>query len=821
MFGLTSGVVAITMGSEHACALTGAGAVKCWGSGYAGQLGNDDFRDPNIAATVTGLSSGIVAITAGANHTCALTAAGGVKCWGSNQRGQIGDGTTTTRRLAVDVPGLGAPISAISANGDHVCAVTGGGAVNCWGENFSGQVGDGTSTERHSPTAVSGLASGARAVASGIHHSCARMETGGMKCWGNNDYGQLGRGSTLPSLTPVDVIGLGGSVLELKAGYFHTCASLAGGGVQCWGYNVNGELGDGTTTPRTQPVAVAGITTGVTSLATGYRHSCIVIGGAVKCWGANYDQQLGDAARPRLTAVDVATLTTDVAAVAAATWHSCAVTTAGAMKCWGQNVDGELGDGTQRDQFLPVTPLGLGAGVTAIAVGRYSSCALTATGGAKCWGLKALGQLGVATTANELVPNDVVGLTSGVAAIAVGDNHACAVTAPGGLKCWGYNYAGAVGDGTLTQRNTPVDVTGLASGVTAVSGGSYHTCAVVNGGVKCWGRNDSGQLGDGTATTRPTAVDVTGLTGGVTMVAAGSNHTCALTTLGSVKCWGNSGYGQLGSAADYPQLTPADVPGAQSGVTSITSGLNYTCAIVGGASRCWGDNKQGKLGDGTAYLRRDPTIVLGLESAVTSIEAGDTHTCAVVAGGARCWGVGNHGQTGEGIATYSATPMAARVSPLAVIEFYNTPLDNYFITADTVEAAAIDNGSAGPGWARTGNVFASAGGVAVCRFYGSLSPGPNSHFYTASASECADLVALQAATPTSVPRWNFESRDFLTMQPVNGACPDRTSPIYRAYNNGFSRRVDSNHRITNNLLAIQEVGARGWVSEGIVMCVPQ
>jgi len=154
-----------------------------------------------------------------------------------------------------------------------------------------------------------------------------------------------------------------------------------------------------------------------------------------------------------------------------------------------------------------------------------------------------------------------------------------------------------------------------------------------------------------------------------------------------------------------------------------------------------------------------------------------------------------------------------------VVEFYNTPLDNYFITADRTEATAVDNGAAGPGWSRTGNLFTSGGSAQVCRFYGSLSPGPNSHFYTANTAECDALRALQATTPASQPRWNFESFDFLTTPSV-GACPEGSVPVYRAYNNGPARGVDSNHRITSSEAGIAEVVARGWISEGIVMCAP-
>lgn len=156
-----------------------------------------------------------------------------------------------------------------------------------------------------------------------------------------------------------------------------------------------------------------------------------------------------------------------------------------------------------------------------------------------------------------------------------------------------------------------------------------------------------------------------------------------------------------------------------------------------------------------------------------------------------------------------------------VVEFYNTNLDHYFITADPSEAAAIDNGSAGPGWRRTGSTFKSGGSTAVCRFYGSQSPGPNSHFYTVDPGECDYLKQLQANTPVTQKRWNFEKLDFVSTAPTNDTCAAGLVPIYQAYNNGFARGVDSNHRITGNLGSIQDVVARGWSNEGIVMCAPQ
>ena len=153
-----------------------------------------------------------------------------------------------------------------------------------------------------------------------------------------------------------------------------------------------------------------------------------------------------------------------------------------------------------------------------------------------------------------------------------------------------------------------------------------------------------------------------------------------------------------------------------------------------------------------------------------------------------------------------------------VVEFYHAGLDHYFITADPNEAAAIDGGGAGSGWVRTANVFKSGGDVAVCRFYGSpYAPGPNSHFYTADRAECDGLRQMPRSGGA---RWNFESLDFSTTLPSRGACPAGLVPVYRAYNDGFRHGRDSNHRITANPAAIEQVVARGWIEEGVVMCAP-
>jgi alpha-tubulin suppressor-like RCC1 family protein len=358
---------------------------------------------------------------------------------------------------------------------------------------------------------LTGQSIGLKSIATGNGHTCVLMAGGGVKCWGDNFYGQLGDGSRIRQLRPVDVSGLTGGVTALQAGNNHTCALMAGGGVKCWGYNSAGQLGDGTKNDGYAPVDVGDLSSGVTALAAGDRHTCaLTASGGVKCWGLNLWGQLGDGTTvEHLTPVDVLTLTSGVTAVAAGSLYNCALMTAGGVKCWGDNTHGQLGIGTTQLRLSPVEVSGLSGGVTALAAGEHHTCALMEGGGVKCWGLNDLGQLGDGTSETRLTPVDVSGLESEVIALAAGSRHTCALTTSAGVKCWGDNSSGQLGDGTTTNRSTPVDVSGLTSAVTVLAAGSYHTCVITaNAGASCWGSNYAGQLGNWTTIDSSTPVDV-------------------------------------------------------------------------------------------------------------------------------------------------------------------------------------------------------------------------------------------------------------------------------------------------------------------------
>lgn len=642
--GLDRDVQAISVGWPQACAITADGSVQCWG-----------FNVPT-PRSVEELGSGVQSIAVGERHACAVTAAGGVKCWGQNFEGQLGDGTKEGRQQPVDVVGLDSPMQAVTAGGDHTCALSTGGSVWCWGSNTIGQLGDGTNRERNGPVAVAGLGSGVQAIVAGSYHTCALLGSGGVKCWGTNYEGQVGDGSFPSRFTPVDVVGLTAGVQQIAAGGNHTCALTADGEVRCWGWNYAGQVGDGSLITRRAPVQVRGLAGGVSAIGAGYSHSCALLAdGGAKCWGDNWVGQLGAGATARQMQPQAAPdLGAPVQALAAGDSHTCALVgeepAGGAVQCWGNNGLGQLGDGGSISRYQAATVSGLQNGVRAITAGRFHTCVLTTGGGVQCWGDNATGQLGDGALEPRQAPVGVVGLGIGVQAISAGRGHTCAVTTGGGVQCWGDNKGGQLGDGTQLASKTPVAVLGLESGVQAVAAGLGLTCALADGAVKCWG---AGPVGDGTRNLRTTPVAVTGLGSGVQAITAGDWHVCALLDNGGVKCWGRNNSGQLGDGSRLDRLAPVDVVGLRSGVVQIEAGPESTCAVtVGGAALCWGWSQSSLMNLGDVIFRTAPVRIDGIAGRVQQVTAGGGHMCVLTAGagvagsGVQCWGNNYTGELG-------------------------------------------------------------------------------------------------------------------------------------------------------------------------------
>ena len=614
--GLASGVRAVATGNYHTCALTVAGQVLCWGENLYGQLGygggNTEYAQ-RLPASVMGLSSVVTAITAGIAHTCALTASGGVLCWGYNGNGELGNGTTTNSSVPVAVTGLSSGVVAIAAGSNHTCALTAAGGVVCWGYNGDGELGNGATTDSLVPVAVVGLPSGATQVATGADYTCAVTVVGGVLCWGKNDHGELGNGTETNSPIPVAVASLSTGVARIALGYFHSCAMTSVGRVLCWGTNSFGQFGNGTQASSLTPTPATGLTVPVVAITAGEEHTCaLTTAGGVLCWGANNTFQLGNGEVVGLaTPTQVTGLTSGITALSSGGYHSCALTSKGGVICWGEDGQGQLGNGLFYANTSVPVQTSITSGAIAITSGQYHECALTASGGVLCWGDNENGGLGDGTTTERDVPVAVVGLSSGVAAISAGFFHTCALNVAGGVQCWGSNGYGQLGNGETLDIHVPISVVGLPSGIVAIAAGRFHTCALNNvGGVLCWGRNVYGQLGNGTANDSSVPVAVTGLSVGVVAIAAGRDYTCALTAAGGVLCWGYNADGELGTGTTTGSSVPVAVSGLSSGVAAIVAGSYHTCAVTtAGTVLCWGYNSTGGLGDGTFANRLTPVIV--------------------------------------------------------------------------------------------------------------------------------------------------------------------------------------------------------------------
>jgi alpha-tubulin suppressor-like RCC1 family protein len=348
---------ALAAGSSHTCALLVDGRVACWGDNFEGQLGTGDTRASSRPTLVPGVS-GATAIAAGGDHSCALISDGTVRCWGSSVVTLSLSAITSPQPIA----GL-TKVLAIGSGEQHTCVVIAGGGLRCWGDNCSGQLGDGTTQETLVPVSVPLMSvEGVAAGGFDTPFTCARG-VGGVFCWGDGKFGQLGNGATASSPVPVRVQGLSGRALDVSVGLGHACARQVDNQVACWGFNANGQLGIGTTTNSSRAVPVPGLGDALSVSAAGdFSHgfTCALrAGGGVQCWGANDVGQLGnglgvDSPQP----IDVAGMGQAVA-ITAGGGHACAILASGGIRCWGYGGSGELGNGqTKEVNPLPVAVLG-------------------------------------------------------------------------------------------------------------------------------------------------------------------------------------------------------------------------------------------------------------------------------------------------------------------------------------------------------------------------------------------------------------------------------------------------------------------------------
>jgi alpha-tubulin suppressor-like RCC1 family protein len=528
---------------------------------------------------------------------------------------------------------------------------------------------------------------GATSVAAGDTHSLAVKSDGTVWAWGDNASGQLGNGTTTQSLVPVQVSGLSG-VVEVSAGTNFSLARKSDGTVWSWGRNTSGQLGDGTTTQRNSPVQVVGLS-GATLIRAGDTHSlALVTGGGIWGWGSNSQGELGSTLPVVRTTPAIIYGLPAAATLGAGSQRSGLVDTNGGVRMWGNNISGRLGNTTRRFRVLPVGVTDTKQAVDLYAGGDHAFIQRV-NGKWLGWGSNDYGQLGVGNTETNSVPSPVYdnAIFRNATLIAAGSRHTLMLTY-GMVVAMGDNTSGQLGDGT-TNSNLGVWLTSLGSDVKAVYAGGSHSFAIKSDGtVWAWGKNNRGQLGDGTTTTRLLPVQIPSLTG-VTALAAGGEHSLALKSDGTVLAWGANTNGQLGDASTTDRLTPIAVSGFTGTVVQISAGSGHSLARTS-ANRvyAWGLNASGQIGNNSTTNRTTPYL-LGVTS-VTSIAAGGDHNIILISDGSiRTWGRNDYGQIGIGDQTDQRVAYAPYVliSASQVVKIAANATATYAMLADGTVAA--------------------------------------------------------------------------------------------------------------------------------------
>lgn len=666
----------ISSGHKHSCARTSTGQWVCWGSNSFGQIGSVDkyYAARSTPGLVPGLDGMVISdFMTGAYNSCIIDDQGALYCWGNNNTRQLGnpDFYRSVSGTPMPVSGMGSGVLAVSAGDSSyggngfICGLKENGDAYCWGYYYSAD-GWGTKLE---PGLV-GHIDNPKDIYSYGGHACMLSTTGIAKCWGSGEAGQLGNGQNIDQESPVQVNNLT-NITSMSLGKTHTCAITGATESEmpklwCWGDVSNGKLGVDPSMigARNEPIEVTGLGGIPISIAAGAEHTCAVVQSEadtfVQCWGLNEEGQLGIGNTTSMDSPTTVPDSTGAIQISAGDFFTSILTNTGEIKSWGGNSEGQLGNGFFFRRQMPINMNTITEPLSDVVSGENHSCALTRAGAVYCWGRNFHGQVGNGTILYSPDPVQVVGLASDVRAIAAGTYHSCALLTGGQVKCWGYNGSGLLGTSNLDEENLSIPgfvldpATGLPlTGVDKIATGSFHTCALMqSGSIKCWGGNTFGESGtapnvDANIVRSPVEVP---FIGEFVDVSAGDGFTCAIADDGYGYCWGFNGNGELGigSSDIDPHPIPSRIAHSNNDVKAIDSGSTRTCLLTNtGGVSCWGGNS----------IDHTPVPVSGLESGVAAITTGggrltyrEFHTCALMdtSGAVKCWGYNNFSQLGDG-----------------------------------------------------------------------------------------------------------------------------------------------------------------------------
>ena len=552
----------ISSGNQYTLAIDKNGRAWGWGSNNLGQIGDNSSSSKRTPVSVRGAIKTFCQISGGAQHTLAIDKNGRAWAWGFNFAGQLGDNSSTQRNTPVSVLGAIKTFCKISGAGASSFAIDKNGRAWAWGDNGSGQLGDNSITSRRTPVSVAGAVKTFCEITGGGSHTVAVDKDGRVWAWGDTSSNQLGNNTSLSKCTPVSVLGAAKTFCKIESNGSHTIVIDRNGRIWSWGGNGIFQLGDNTNIAKKTPVSVAGAVKTFCEISTGASHTLAIDkNGRAWAWGSNGYGAVGDNNfSTRATPVSVLGTTKTFCKIAGGTDHSVAIDKNGRLWSWGRNIEGQLGDNTTVSKRTPVSVLGAAKTFCKISAAAFHSVAIDRYSQVWSWGSNSSGQLGNNSTTDALTPVSILGVTKVFCEITSGDRYSAGIDNLGRVWSWGLNDNGQLGDNSTTNQCTPVAILGTTKTFCKISAGQCHTVAIdKNGRVWAWGRNSVGQLGDNSVTQRNTPVSVAGAVKTFCQIAAGNVHTIAIDKNGRSWAWGNNTNLELGINEGGTILTPVRV----------------------------------------------------------------------------------------------------------------------------------------------------------------------------------------------------------------------------------------------------------------------